>query len=87
MPRPETSSFVSDVELRPNGKQAIISPHRRKRVLAIVMIVLAIVVLMVAFDIGVLWLATYIVRAVWAWMVWVAESIYWFVSSLFEVHS
>ena len=65
--------------------EAGINRQQKQRALWTAIIVLGVIVLMVAFDIGILWMVSYSIREVWAGMVWVVESIYWLVSSLFEV--
>ena len=57
----------------------------KKRLLGIVALVIGIVALMVLFDIGILWLFAKVVQTIWGWVLWAAESLYWALSSLFEV--
>ncbi len=57
----------------------------KKRLLGIVALVIGVVALMVLFDIGILWLFAKVVQMIWGWGLWAAESLYWALTSLFEV--
>ena len=56
-----------------------------KKLLGMVAVVVGIVAVMALFDIGILWLIEKLARAIWGFILWAAESLYWAVTSLFEV--